>query len=371
MNILLALIRKEALQIIRDPSSIQIALVLPLILLFLFGYGVNLDSNKVHVGLVVETNGQDALSLAAAFTNSRFFEVRRAHDRRELEHAVTTGKLRGIIVIPQNVTAPADTDSAPAHVQVITDGSEPNTASFVQNYTRGLVQTWLMRQAHEKNSETPPAAIEVNSRFWYNPELKSRNFLLPGSIVIIMTLIGALLTAMVIAREWEHGTMESMLATPVSVTQILLGKLIPYFILAVSSMIVCFTVATLWYDVPFRGSFIALFITTSCFLITALGLGLLISTLAKNQFLAAQFAMITAFLPAFMLSGFIFEIASMPAPIRAITYIFAARYFVACLQTLFLAGNIWPLLCQSIGCMLLIGSVFFILTASKTSRRLD
>jgi ABC-2 type transport system permease protein len=323
------------------------------------------------VGLAVEDIGQEAVSLAASFTNSRFFEVTQALDRRELEQHVLTGKLRGIVVIPQNFTALAASDPASARVQVIADGSEPNIASFVQNYTRGLVQAWIMRQTYDRGSAARHPIIDVESRVWYNPELKSRNFLLPGSIAIIMALIGTLLTAMVVAREWEHGTMESLLATPVSVTQILLGKLIPYFILAVVSMIVCFTVATLWYDVPFRGSFAALFLATSCFLITALGQGLLISTLAKNQFMAAQFSLVSAFLPAFMLSGFIFEISAMPVPIRTITYAFAARYFVSCLQTLFLAGNIWPLLNYSIGCMLLIGGVFFILIVRKTSRRLD
>ena len=161
------------------------------------------------------------------------------------------------------------------------------------------------------------------------------------------------------------------MATPVSVLQILLGKLIPYFLLAIASMSLCFAVATLWYEVPFRGSFLALFAVTSVFLLAALGQGLLISTLARDQFLAAQIALISGFLPSFMLSGFIFEIAAMPLPLRALTQVFAARYFVSSLQTLFLVGNVWPLLLHSMGFMLLIACVFFALTARKTVKRLD
>lgn len=371
MRRLLALIRKELLQIVRDPSAILIAFVLPLILLFIFGFGVNLDTNRVRIALVLEDRTPDVVSLAAAFTNSRFLDVTIGKDRREFEDDLVAGRLRGIVVVPEDFTAEAAQGRGDADVQVIADGSEPNIASFVQNYSRGVLQVWLRHQAADRAQEIREPPISVEPRFWYNPELESRNFLVPGSIAIIMTLIGTLLTALVIAREWERGTMEALMSTPVSIRQILLGKLIPYYALGIGSMIVCLLVATLVYDVPFRGYFLALLAATTVFLLAALGQGLLISSVARDQFVASQMALMSAFLPAFILSGFIFEINSMPEPIQLLTYILAARYFVTALQTLFLVGNVWPLLLTSMGAMLVIGVVFFMLTARRTRKTLD
>lgn len=370
MRRLLALIKKEALQLMRDPSSILIALVLPLLLLFIFGYGVNLDSNRVHIGLALADNTPDSVSLATAFANSRFLDVSMGRDRREFMDELVAGRLRGIVVIPQKFTARGLGQDQDAAIQVITDGSEPNIAFFVQNYALGVVQVWAVHQKEDYGLEQKDL-IQVQPRFWYNQELKSRNFLIPGSIAVTMTLIGCLLTALVIAREWERGTMEALMATPVTIVQILLGKLIPYFILALASMIVCWLAATLWFDVPFRGSFIALLLATSAFLLTALGQGLLISAISKNQFLASQIALMSAFLPAMMLSGFVFEIASMVAPVRDLTYLVAARYFVSCLQTLFLTGNVWELVLRAMAAMLAISAAFFFITIAKTKKRLD
>ncbi len=370
MRRLRALLRKEFLQILRDPSSILIAFILPLILLFIFGYGVNLDSNRLRIGLVLEESTPDTTSLATAFTNSRFFTVFTARDRRFFKDELAAGRLRGIVVIPGGFSAKKAERREVPPVQVLTDGSEPNIAFFVQNYAKGVTEIWLKHQQKDAGLHIEPF-IAVEPRFWYNEELKSRNFLLPGSIAVTMTLIGTLLTSLVIAREWERGTMEALMATPVTIVEILLGKLIPYFVLGLGSMVICWLVATLWYEVPFRGSFPALLITTSVFLLTALGQGLLISSFAKNQFLAAQIALIAAFMPALMLSGFIFEIASMVAPVRGVTYIVAAKYFVACLQTLFLSGVIWPVLTSSMLAMLAISAVFYALTAKKTVKRLD
>lgn len=371
MRQLKALVIKEFLQIRRDPSALLIAFVLPLILLFIFGYGVNLDSNRVRIGVVQEAQSADITSLTRAFTNSRFLAVSVGTDRREFEEALVSGRLRGIVVIPQQFTAEVAREDQSAAIQVIADGSEPNIAGFVQNYVRGVVAVWLQHQAEDSGRAGPVRAIQVDPRFWYNPELRSRNFLLPGSVAIIMTLIGSLLTALVIAREWERGTMEAMMATPVSIIQILLGKLIPYFVLGMGAMLLCVAVVIFFYGVPFRGSLLALTASSSVFLLAALGQGLLISAVAKDQFVASQMALMSAFLPAFMLSGFIFEISAMPQPIQVLTYAFAARYFVTSLQTLFLTGNIWPLILSCMAAMAVIGLVFFGLISRKTHKRLD
>jgi len=371
MRCLMALIRKECLQIIRDPSSLLIAFVLPCILLFIFGYGVNLDSSRLRIGVVLESTNVDSLNLASAFSHSRFFDVRLVRDRREVVDDLIAGHLRGIVVIPQQFTLATASSGNQAQVQLITDGSEPNVANFLQAYTAGVMQVWLSYYYEDKGQTAPSLIFTVAPRFWYNPELLSRRALLPGSIAIIMTLIGTLLTALVIAREWERGTIEALMATPVSITQILLGKLVPYFILGMASMILCWLAVTLFFDVPFRGSFWALCLVSAVFLFAALGQGLLISTLSKNQFIASQVALVSGFLPSFMLSGFIFEIASMPLPIQGLTYLVAARYFVTALQGLFLTGSIWPTLISCMASMLTLAAVLFFITLRKTTKRLD
>jgi ABC-2 type transport system permease protein len=365
-----ALVKKESYQVFRDPSSILIAFVLPVLLLFIFGYGINLDSTRIRIGLAVEEQGADVGGLVNAFVNSDYFETVSVFDRRELEPMLDSGKIRGLVVIPRGFSAKA-AFSGNAQIQVLADGTEPNIASFVHNYSMGIWQTWLLQYAQENGFEGELSPITLEPRYWFNPELKSRNFLLSGSIAIIMTLIGTLLTSLVVAREWERGTMEAMMAKPVTVAEIIIGKLIPYYVLGMGSMAVCVAVSIFFYDVPFKGSYIALTLISSFYLAAALGQGLLISTLSKNQFVAAQAALISAFLPAFILSGFIFEISSMPLPIRLFTYIFAARYFVSDLQTIFLAGNVWILLIKNTAAIVVIAAVFFAITALKTKKTLD
>jgi len=364
-----ALIRKESVQIVRDPSSILIAVVLPLILLFLFGYGISLDATRVKIGLALENNSAPANALASAFRISPYFDAITAFDRRELEGELIAGRLKGIVVIPENFGQAYARAPETAQIQVIADGSNPNTARFVANYARGVWANWQSQNRAEVGGPEP--LIRTEARMWFNPELKSRYFLVPGSIAIVMTLIGTLLTALVVAREWERGTMEAMMATPVGAIQLLVGKLVPYYVLALSSMSVCTAIAVFLFDVPFRGSIPALFLIATAFLFPALGQGLLISAVTKNQFVAAQAALLSGFLPAMLLSGFIFEIASMPTIIQWISYIVPARYLIPCLQSVFLAGDIWPLFLPNMGVMALIGLVMFAIAARNTKKRLD
>jgi ABC-2 type transport system permease protein len=363
-----ALLVKEFVQIVRDPSSILIAFVLPLILLFLFGYGVSLDANAVKIGVAVETSSEPAQSLAASFRASRFFEVTAAQDRRTLEPLMVAGKIHGIVVIPAQFGENAAKDLRSARIQVLTDGSDPNTAKFVENYAQGVWSNWAVQRLPEGRA---PQAVSLEPRFWFNPELRSRYFLVPGCIAIVMTLVGTLLTALVVAREWERGTMEAMMATPISTMELLLGKLIPYFLLGLGSMALCTALGVFLFGVPLRGSVFALLAISSAFLLPALGQGLLISSATKNQFVASQVALLSGFLPAFLLSGFIFEIQSMPKVIQAITYIVPARYLIPSLQSVFLAGDIWPLFLRDMAAMLGIGAVFLFLAARATRKSLE
>ncbi len=361
----MALVRKETLQAVRDPSTILIAFVLPVILLFLFAFAVSLDVRDVRLGLVLESDSTAAQSLAAAFSGTRYFEVTPARSRQEIEPHLVTGDLHGMVVIPQDFELRLQNPARGPLAQIVTDGTQPNTANFVGAYAEGVVQNWAAGQG---GASSP---IQLDPRFWYNPEVESRRFLLPGAIAIIMTMIGTLLTAMVVSREWERGTMEAVMSTPASILEILIGKLLPYFALGLIATLVCAGVSVTLFDVPLRGSWAALMLLSTVFLVPALGQGLLISALARNQFVAAQVALISGFLPALLLSGFLFEIDSMPWLIRGLTHIVAARYFVACLQSVFLSGDVWLQFFPNMAAMLTIGGVFFVITAIKTRKSLD
>ena len=336
-----ALITKEFLQIVRDPSALLISIVLPLILMFLYGYGVSLDLDHLKVGLVMEDTSPDAQSFAESLKNSRYFDVKIGRDRREFTEDLTRGSIRGMFIIPSYFTQFRLRPDTMAPIQIIADGSETNTSNFVQNYAQGVFNNWLIQEAKTSGISKDAPVITVQSRYWYNEELESRYFLLSGSLAIIMTLIGSLLTALVVSREWERGTMEALMSTPVGIWELVLGKVVPYFFLGMGSMALCVLVSVFVYDLPLRGSWILLGGVSALFLFCALGLGLMISTITKNQVLAYQITLIVAFLPAYILSGFLFEIHSMPKWIQLLTYIIPAKYFVQSLQSLFLVGNVW------------------------------
>ncbi len=360
------LVYKESLQVLRDPSAILVTFALPTVLMLVFAFALSLDQRNVPIGVVLESDGADAHELAAAFSGTRFFEVTPARDRREVAELVVSGKLKGFVVIPQDFDERLKEASRGSLVQVITDGSQPNTASFVGTYASGVVATWV---AHRDGARAP--AISLEPRFWFNPELNSRHFLIPGAIAIIMTLIGTLLTAMVVAREWERGTMEAVMSTPATVLEILLGKLVPYFGLGLIATFGCAMLATHAFGVPMRGSYFALFILSSAFLVPSLGQGLLISASSHSQLVASQLAAQTGFLPAFMLSGFLFEIGNMPGWLQTLTYLIPARYFVASLQTVFLTGDVWAQFIPNILAMLAVGAGFFLLVARNTHKSMD
>jgi ABC-2 type transport system permease protein len=365
-----ALVRKEGSQILRDPSTFLIAFVLPMILLFLFGYAVSLDSSRIRVAVVMEDSSAPALRLAQAYQRSPYFDVTMARSIQPARPMMVSGSIRAIIVIPQDFGLKVKQGHMPP-IQIVTDGSQPNTANFAAAYGEGVRQTWAAEEGLERNPMASDPPVSLSARYWYNPELKSRYFLVPGSIAVVMTIIGTLLTALVVAREWERGTMEAMMATPITMVEFIASKMIPYFLLALASMSLC-TVIGIWaFGVPFRGSVFALIAIASAFLMPALGMGLLISSATKNQFVASQIATLAGFLPTFLLSGFIYEIGSMPWPIQALTYLVPARYLIPSLQTVFLAGDQWALILPNILIMLGFGAFFFGLSFRVTRRSLD
>lgn len=361
--------KKETLQVWRDPSCILIAFVLPMILLFIFGYGLSLDAKHVRVGFVSEEQSPLVQSLRRSFQATEYVEPVDFSRREEAREALVNAHIRGIVVLRNDFTQRFHALDG-VEVQLITDGVETNTATVLENYVLGIVTQWTAGQMRDRGLDTP-VPVEVRSRIYFNPELESRNALIPGSIVLIMAIIGTVLTSMVVAREWERGTMEALLATPIAQSDMLLGKLVPYYVLGMGSTATCTFIAHVLFHVPFRGSVTAMFLASTAFLLPSLALGFLISTVTRNQFLASQLAFMFAFLPNTMLSGAIFEISSMPWPLRALSYIFPSRYYVTCLQSIFMAGDVWPLIWSSIRAMLLIAAVLFVATLLKSPKRLE
>lgn len=367
-----ALCIKESYQIMRDPSSIIIAFVLPLLLMFIFGYGVNLDSGALRVGIVLEDQSPEARRVADVFRSSSWIEATVGTDRGELVQLMQAGKLRGLVVLPVDFSRRLLAGEE-APIQVITDGSEPNTANFVHGYVTGAWQIWMQELAQDKvlNEEQARGLFDVQVRFWFNQAAVSRNFIIPGAITLILTVVGSILTSLVIAREWERGTMEALLSTRITRAELLLSKIIPYYVIGMGTQIFCILFGIIVFDLPFRGSVWVFLIVGSLFLANALGMGLLMSTIMRNQFNAAQLTLTTVFLPAVMLSGFVFEIDSMPAIVRGITYILPARYYVSAMHTMCLAGNIPYILVVNSLFLLVLGALFLLLTALKTRMRLE
>ena len=363
------LVRKEFLQIVRDPSSIAIAFLMPVFLLALFGYGVSLDADHVPVALVADAPSPDSADFMASLQGSHSFAPRVAHSMAEAEAALRRGEVMGIVRLPADFSRGLrQPEGAP--VQVVVSGVDANTARLVTGYVEGAWGNWLAAQAARRGQELQ-VPVSLQARVWFNGELRSRNYLVPGLVAIIMTLIGALLTALVIAREWERGTMEALMVTPASMSEVLLGKLADYFALGTGGMLLTVGMAVWLFEVPLRGSFAVLWGCSSLFLLAALGMGLTISTLARSQFVAGQIAIIATFLPAFLLSGFIFDIGSMPPGVQAITHLIVARYFVAIVQTVFLAGDVWSVILPNALALAGMAALFLGITWRKSRKRLD
>jgi len=336
-----ALVKKEARQIVRDPSSIAIGIVLPVVLILLFGYGMSLDVTNVPVALVVEDPSPASADLAARFELSPYFDAAKMTSMREAEQLMLARKVDGIVRLRPDFSRRLERGDA--EVQVLVHGIDANRARIIQSYAQGAIGVWAaIRAAEGKEVLTGP--VRVQNRLWFNEANESRYFLVPGLVVLVMTLIGALLTSLVVAREWERGTIEALFVTPVRPGEFLLGKTIPYFVLGMIGLGLSLLGAKFLFHVPFRGSVLVLTGVSTLYLLVALAIGLLISSAMKSQFVASQITLLVTFLPAVMLSGFLFDLRSLPTFVQLITFILPARYYVTLLQTIFLAGDIWAVI---------------------------
>ena len=362
-----SLVRKESHQVVRDPSSIAIGIVLPVVLILLFGYGLSLDVTNAPVAVVLEDPSPDAMELAASFQLSHYFDAQLLTSMPRAQQLMLARKVDAIVRIRPDFSR--QLSRGDAEVQILVHGTDANHARIIQSYAQGAVGQWATRRSAE-GKETLTGPMTVQSRLWFNEANESRYFLVPGLIVLIMTLIGAFLTSLVVAREWERGTMEALFVTPVRPDEILLGKTIPYFVLGLIGLVLCLLAAKFLFHVPFRGSVIVLSGASMLYLLVALAIGLLISSAIKSQFVASQIALLVTFLPAVMLSGFLFDLHSMPAVVRVITYALPARYYVTLLQTIFLAGDIWTVILPNAAVLAGMAVLFLILTRRVTQKKL-
>jgi ABC-2 type transport system permease protein len=336
-----ALIRKEVRQVIRDPSSIAIGIVMPVVLILLFGFGMSLDVTDVPVALVLEDSSPASTDLASSFELSPYFAAQRTTSMRRAEQLMLARKVDGIVRIRPDFSRRLSRGDA--EVQVLVHGIDANRARIIQNYAQGAIGVWAARRTAQ-GKQVLSGPVQVQNRLWFNEANESRYFLVPGLVVLVMTLIGALLTSLVVAREWERGTIEALFVTPVRPGEILLGKTVPYFVLGMIGLALCLLAAKFLFHVPFRGSVLVLTGVSMLYLLVALALGLLISTTLKSQFVASQITLLVTFLPAVMLSGFLFDLRSLPAVVQFITFLLPARYYVTLLQTIFLAGDVWAVI---------------------------
>lgn len=368
MRILFALIKKEIKQILRDPSSIIIAFVLPFISIMIYMYGINLDSVKVTMGIKNDDPNPEVATLVKSFGHSKYVNSIYFDNVKDIETAITRSKIKGAVIIPNDFSTKLARGQS-ADLLVITDGSEVNTANYVQSYATSIANNWLMTSKYAGTAKRPGINAEV--RTWYNPDLNSHYFIVPGSIAITMTLIGILLTSLVVAREWERGTMEAMLSTSVKTIHIVLGKYIPYFILGMVSVAFNIILCVGIFQIPFRGSYIILFLVSGLFLFTSLGIGLNVSSILKNQFLASMVAMSVGFMPALMLSGLMFPINSMPVFFQHLTRILPPRYYVSFIESEFMAGTVPEIVIANAIYLTILGLLLFAAVYKNTSMRLE
>lgn len=368
MRILLALIKKELKQISRDPLTIIIAFILPLISFMIYMYGINLDSVKVTMGIKNDDCSPEVATLVKSFGHSKYVNSINFDNMKDIEKAILKSKIKGAVVIPNDFSSKLARGQQ-ASLFVITDGSEVNTANYVQSYALSIANQWLATSKYRTNMSKQLVTTEV--RTWYNPDLNSHHFIMPGSIAITMTLIGILLTSLVVAREWERGTMEALLSANVKAIHIVLGKYIPYFIIGMLSLTFNVFLCVVVFNIPFRGSFLVLFLISAIFLFTSLGIGLLVSTVLKNQFLASMVALSLGFMPALMLSGLIYPINSMPKIFQYLTTVIPPRYYIAFIQSEFMAGGVTEIRIANAFYLSLLGLFFFGLVYKNTQMRLE
>jgi ABC-2 type transport system permease protein len=369
-----AVMRKETLHILRDPRSLGMGIAIPMLLLVLFGYALTLDVDDVPLVIWDQSETQVSRELVGRFQGSRYFSLRGyMHSYPELERSVDAGQALAALVIPRDFAAAIES-GRPAPVQLIMDGSDSNTATIAMGYAEVVAQNYsediALTEVQRNGGQRLRTPVNLVPRVWFNADMASKNYIIPGLIAVIMMVIAALLTSLTVAREWERGTMEQLISTPVKGRELILGKLLPYFIIGMLDVLLAVLMGEFLFQVPLRGSVALLFGMAAIFLAGALSLGMLISIVTKSQLLASQLAMVLTFLPSFLLSGFMYAISNMPKPIQIVTYLIPARYFVALLKGIYLKGVGLKILALEAGLLTIFGVLMVALANVKFKKRL-
>jgi len=369
-----AVTRKECLHVVRDFRSLLMAIFMPVLLLVLFGYALSLDVDNIPLAVWDQSGTERSREFISRFGGSRYFSIRASFDNyKELERAIDTRQVMMGLVVPRDFAQRIDA-GRDSSAQLIVDGTDSNTATIGIGYADVIAQIYALDLTLEQNQRRggPPLQIplDVRPRVWFNEELESKNFIIPGLIAVIMMVIAALMTSLTVAREWEEGTMEQLISTPVKAGELILGKLIPYFAIGMFDVLLAVLMGEFVFHVPLRGNVALLFGMGTRFLIGALSMGMVISIFTKSQLLAIQVAVVASFLPAFLLSGFMFTIANMPQAVQIVTYLVPARYFVAILKGIYLKGVGLEILAGQAGMLIFYGTVMVLLARVKFKKKL-
>jgi ABC-2 type transport system permease protein len=370
-----AVARKEVLHIVRDPRSLGMAVAIPMLLLVLFGYALTLDVDRVPLVIWDQSQTQASRDFVGRFSASQYFAVQDyVRNYREVERAVDSGRALVALVVPGDFASRVASGEV-TPVQLIVDGSDSNRATIAMGYADAVAQAYSQEIAlsavqRGAGATQPTLALDVRPRVWFNADMESRNYIIPGLIAVIMMVIAALLTSLTVAREWERGTMEQLISTPVKGPELILGKLLPYFAIGLLDVLLAVLMAEFLFQVPMRGSPALVFAFAAVFLAGALSLGMLISIVTKSQLLASQLAMVLTFLPSFLLSDFMYAVSNMPAPIQAVTYLVPARYFVGALKGIYLKGIGLEVIALEAGLLTTFGLVVMTLATVKFKKAL-
>jgi ABC-2 type transport system permease protein len=369
-----AIARKELLHVVRDPRSLASAIAIPLMMLLIFGYALSLDVDRIPTIVYNLDNSPQSLDLVRDFRGSRYFNIiEETHSYRPIEQAMDSRRALLGVVIPPDYTRNLLSGSAEAQVQLLLDGSDSNTAAIAQGYAEGVVQSYAARMRGDAQNmvagRVPAVGVSAQARVWYNPDMLSRNFIVPGLIAVIMMIITGNLSSLTIAREWENGTMEQLLSTPVRPVELALGKLAAYFLVGLVDMAICMFVGVYLFQVPFEGSLTLLIISSFVFLFGSLCTGILISASTRSQLIAYQLGTLVSFLPGFLLSGFIYSISSMPRIIQVISLFVPARYFINITKGIFLKGIGLDILWSNLALLIGYGALMFFFAARKLRQK--
>jgi ABC-2 type transport system permease protein len=361
-----AVAKKETIQIKRDPLSMALAFLLPLILLFIFGYAITMDIKNIPAAVCDMDMSEESRRFSRELSASGYFMIKNKNiEYRDIEREIESGRVKLVIVLRRDFSENINMGK-PAEIQALLDGGDANTAAIATSYIYAASDIFAAKLSGSRRSP----AVDLRMRVWYNEDLKSRNFIIPGLIAVIMSVIAALLTSMTIAREWERGTMEQLIATPIKTEELIIGKLIPYFAIGFIDMLVAVAVTVFVFDVALKGSLTLLLIVSAVFLFGVLSLGILISIVMKSQLPASQAALVMTFLPAFLLSGFMISIINMPYVLQLITNIVPARYFVSIIKGIFLKGSGFALVAFDLSLLTAFGVIIFGIANAKLKKKI-